>query len=124
MTNSLLIDCPDAVRAYLALAAGDDRTAATALFVADAHVTDDGHDYIGAAEIRRWLGRVAGRYSYTTTPIAVHDDAAADRTSVRCRIEGTFPGGVVDLDYRFRLDDAGRLARLTITPSAQQPQPA
>ncbi|MCX0271639.1 nuclear transport factor 2 family protein [Nocardia zapadnayensis] len=117
--NPLLADCPDAVRAYLTLTGGEDRTAAVALFGDDAQVTDDGHHYTGSAQIRTWLARVANQYSYTTTPIDVHHDAAG-QWSVRCRIEGTFPGGLVDLDYHFRLDGSGRLLRLAITPSAEQ----
>lgn len=120
--NQLLADCPDAVRAYLTLAGGEDRTAAVVLFGDHARVIDDGHHYTGPAEIRAWLGRVASQYSYTTTPIDAHNDSAAGQTSVRCRIEGTFPGGLVDLDYHFRLDGSGRLLRLTITPSAEQPE--
>lgn len=121
MTNPLIEDCPDAVRAYLILAEAEDRTAAVSLFVEDAHVTDDGHDYIGVTQIRAWLGRVASQYTYTTTPISTNSDAATRTTSIRCRLEGTFPGGMVDLDYRFQLDDSGRLVCLTITPSADQP---
>lgn len=120
MTNSVVDRCPDAVRAYLALASGEDRTAATPLFAEDAHVTDDGTDHRGRAEIREWLDRVAGEFSYTTTPISADGDAASDRVSVRCRIEGNFPGGVVDLDYCFRLDAAGRLASLVIAPAVDQ----
>ncbi len=33
------------------------------------------------------------------------------------RLEGDFPGGVVDLDYRFGLDEQGRLRRLVIEPT-------
>ena len=83
-------------------------------------MTDDGHDYHGVAEIRTWLDRVAGEYTYTATPLAVQNETA-DKSSIRIRLEGNFPGGLVDVDYRFRLDGAGRLAQLTITPSAEGP---
>lgn len=53
MTDAVMLECPDVVRAYLTLAAGEDRTAATPLFARDAHVTDDGHDCVGTAEIAR-----------------------------------------------------------------------
>lgn len=89
-----------------------------------AHVTDDGHDYIGVANIRAWLGRDASQYAYTTTPMSATSDAVTGTTSIRCRLEGTFPGGLVDLDYTFQLDDSGRLANLTITPSDDQPAQA
>jgi len=122
-TTPVIADCPDAVRGYMILNESGDRTAATALFTDTAEVTDDGHDYRGIAEIRTWLDRAATEYTYTTTPLTV-ENASDGRTSIRCRLEGNFPGGVVDVDFRFELDGAGRLTRLTITPSADQPGPA
>nr|WP_189179224.1 nuclear transport factor 2 family protein [Microbispora rosea] len=112
MSHSPLAGCPDAVRAYLTLASGADRAAAVVCFADGAHVTDDGHDYRGTGEIGRWLDRVAGEYTYTTTPLSAH--TGAGRTVVTCRVEGTFPGSPVDLDFRFGLDDAGRISRLKI----------
>ncbi|WP_241383515.1 nuclear transport factor 2 family protein [Rhodococcus sp. CH91] len=117
MTDSTIARCPDAVRAYMTLATGDDRPAATVLFAEDAHVTDDGVDHRGRDGIRTWLDRVAGEFSYTTTPVSVYGDAHSDRVTIRCRIEGDFPGGVVDLDYDFRLDTSGRIASLVIAPA-------
>ena len=120
-TTPVIADCPDVVRAYMTLNESGDRTAATALFTDTAQVTDEGHDYRGTAEIRTWLDRAANEYTYTTTPLAA-ENASDGRTSIRCRLEGNFPGGLVDVDFRFQLDAAGRLARLSITPSAEQPQ--
>lgn len=114
MTNPLLADCPDAVRAYLSLTIGGDRTAAIVSFADLAHVTDDGHDYRGASEVRTWLDRAAGEYTYTTTPLVAHTGDASGQTTVTCRVEGTFPGSPVDLDFRFRLDNAERISRLEI----------
>lgn len=112
MTDSPLTDSPDAVRAYLHLTTGGDRTAAIVSFADDAHVTDDGRDYRGATEIRTWLDRAASEFTYTTTPLAAHHDGR--RTTVTCRVAGTFPGSPVDLDFRFRLDGTRRITRLEI----------
>lgn len=89
-----------------------DRAAAVVCFAEGAHVTDDGRDYRGTGEIRRWLDRVAGEYVYTTTPLSAHTGGAG--TVVTCRVEGTFPGSPADLDFRFGLDGAGRISRLEI----------
>ena len=128
MTNSPLTGCPDAVRAYLTLAAGGDRAAAVVCFARTAHVADDGHDYRGAAEIRRWLDRVAGQWTYTTTPLSARTvDPTGDattgvgRTVVTCRVEGTFPGSPVDLDYRFELDGEEQISSLEIVVSRPVP---
>ncbi|GAA1849855.1 nuclear transport factor 2 family protein [Asanoa iriomotensis] len=71
-------------------------------FTADAVVRDDGHTYRGTEEIRDWLGRVSGEYTWTATPTGSIklDDL---RYEVRQHLEGDFPGGVVDLRYRFTL---------------------
>ncbi|MEN3539904.1 nuclear transport factor 2 family protein [Microbispora sp. ZYX-F-249] len=125
MTNSPLAGCPDAVRAYLSLTAAGDRAAAVVCFAETAHVVDDGRDYRGTEDIRGWLDRVAGRYTYTTTPLSARTvDAVAGRTVVTCRLEGAFPGSPVDLDYRFDLDAAGRISRLEIVVSRPAPETA
>ncbi|MGW5259522.1 hypothetical protein ACWEQG_01020 [Microbispora sp. NPDC004025] len=41
-----------------------------------------------------------------------------------CRLEGTFPGSPVDLDYRFDLDAARRISRLEIVVSRPAPETA
>lgn len=114
MTNRMLADSPDAVRAYMNLTTDGDRTAAIVGFADTAHVTDDGRDYHGASAIRTWLDKASGNYTYTTTPLAARTDATTDHTVVTCRLEGTFPGGLVDLDYHFDLDGAQRISRLEI----------
>jgi hypothetical protein len=114
ITDAPLADCSDAVRAYLALADGTDRAAAIVGFASDAHVTDDGHDYRGTVAIRAWLDRPAGDYSFTATPVAAAAEERSGATVVTCRVEGTFPGSPVDLDYRFRLDEEQRISRLEI----------
>lgn len=83
-------------------------------FTSDAVVRDDGHTYRGTDEIRGWLARVAGEFTWTATLTgATRLDAA--RYEVRQRIEGDFPGGVVDLRYRFTLRGA-LVCELVIEP--------
>ncbi|MGW4488556.1 nuclear transport factor 2 family protein [Amycolatopsis sp. NPDC004368] len=98
------------------LAAHEDRDAGRALplFAPEATVVDDGRTYRGPAEIRGWLGRAASEYTYTTTLTATErvDDHHYVATH---HLEGDFPGGVVDLHFRFTLD-TGRITELTIEP--------
>lgn len=97
------------------LAAQEARDPAALEFLAPgAVVTDDGQTYRGADEIRGWLERAASEYTYTTTFAGAtrHDP---DHYDVRKRLEGNFPGGVVDLHYRFTLDDS-TITRLVIEP--------
>jgi hypothetical protein len=98
---------PAAIRGYLA--AADVR-----FFTPDAVVRDDGHVHRGTDEIRAWLGAVAGAYTWTATVTGV-TPLDAGGYEVRQRLEGDFPGGVVDLRYRFTLRD-GLVSGLVIEP--------
>ncbi|MFI6084872.1 nuclear transport factor 2 family protein [Streptomyces sp. NPDC051217] len=93
---------------------GRDTAAALATMRADATVTDDGSTHTGAAEIERWLGTAASEYTYTTELLAVESEDDTHHT-VTNRLEGDFPGGRVDLRFRFTLRD-GLIEDLTIAP--------
>lgn len=103
---------PDVITRYYAAAAAGDLETVIGCFRAEAHVRDEGRDYHGIAEIRRWRESVASRFTYTTeiTNVEQTDDG---RYTVFTHLEGDFPGGVVDLDQRFTLVD-GLIADLAI----------
>lgn len=105
---------PDAVAAHLAAHEARDVEREVVCYAEQAAVTDEGRTYRGTAEIRAWLGRAASEYTYTSELIAVRQDDAEHWTAVR-HLEGDFPGGVVDLRYRYTLD-AGRITKLVIAP--------
>lgn len=108
-------DLPEVVSRYLrAHDLRDIPTAETAL-APEATVTDDGHTYEGQAAIRRWLEREGSQYTYTTTPLGAERHGPDEYTVVQ-RLEGDFPGGKVDLRFRFVLDTDGRISRLVIAP--------
>ena len=95
-------------------AAHDRRDTPTALaqFADDAVVTDDGHTYTGTDEIDAFIRTAASEYTFTRTLLDAAEIAAGE-WNLTNRLEGDFPGGTVDLSYRFRL--AGdRIARLDI----------
>ena len=82
-------------------------------FTPDAVVTDEGRDYTGTDEIGAWLATAVTEYTYTAEfTCATTTDAGVD---VGQHLEGTFPGGVVDLNYRFTLDGA-LISQLVIEP--------
>jgi hypothetical protein len=107
-----LTDCPEAVRAYLALTSGDDHESALVTFAETAEVTDDGHTYRGTTEIRKWLARTASAFTYTSTPLTAHTKDG--ETTVTCRVEGNFPGSPITLEHHFRLDATNRITCLNI----------
>jgi hypothetical protein len=106
---------PPTVRRYLDAHRDNDPDTASTAFVAAAVVVDDGNTYTGLDQIREWLGRSASEYTYTVELTAV---SRLDETNFEAvnHLEGNFPGGTVDLCYRFTLDAAGSITRLVIEP--------
>ena len=91
-----------------------DAPVALAQFADDAVVTDDGHTYSGTDEIDAFIRTAASEYTFTRTLIGAAEIAPGE-WDVTNHLEGDFPGGTVDLHYRFRLD-GDRIARLDIAP--------
>jgi len=77
-----------------------DTAAALSAFAPDARVADDGHEYQGVDEIRDWLDHAASEYTFTRSLVSA-ESTSADTWLVVNHLEGNFPGGVVDLRYRF-----------------------
>lgn len=96
---------PAAITAYLAAHQAGDTDAAIAAYSEDAAVSDEGQTHHGRDEIRTWLDRSAGEYTYTTE-LTGATKIDATHFDVVQHLEGDFPGGVVDLHYRFALRGA------------------
>jgi hypothetical protein len=109
-----MTDLPTVVLRYQDAHDRRDADGALATFTPDALVTDDGHTYSGHAEIREWLSRASVEFTYTRTLI---DVAQVDDNTwlVTNHLEGDFPGGVVDLRYRFVVSGE-LLSKLDIAP--------
>ncbi|ROO60205.1 SnoaL-like protein [Micromonospora sp. Llam0] len=107
-------ELPTAVAAYLPAHQARDAETAVRAFAANAEVTDEGRTYRGLDEIRTWLTKGGSGYTYTTDFVSAHriGDTHVD---VVQHLEGNFPGGSVDLHYRFDLEGAA-ITRLTIEP--------
>jgi ketosteroid isomerase-like protein len=108
------VELPTVLAAHLAAHEARDVERELACYAENATVTDEGHTYRGPDEIRAWLGRAASEYTYTSELTAVRQDDAEHWTAVH-HLEGDFPGGVVDLRYRYTLAD-DRITNLTIAP--------
>ncbi|MGY4858689.1 nuclear transport factor 2 family protein [Cryobacterium sp. AP23] len=102
------------VSQYFAHMAGPDKHAAIGLFAPESRVTDDGRSYTGLREIHGWLGAAASEFDYTTRVLST--EGAGDTVTVTTRLEGNFPGGVVDLRHHFTVNAAGQIADLLIAP--------
>jgi ketosteroid isomerase-like protein len=101
-TSTSWDELPPVIRAYLTAHRARDADTAIATFTADAVVTDEGDTHHGREEIRTWLGSTASEYTYTTEFTGATKTGQA-RFDVVQHLEGNFPGGEVDLHFRFAL---------------------
>ncbi|MFF3518376.1 nuclear transport factor 2 family protein [Streptomyces sp. NPDC002573] len=108
-------DLPEVVARYLRAHNAKDVAAAMATLAPEATVTDDGRTHHGPAAIRGWLQQTSTQYTYTTTLVGAERHGPGRYTVVQ-HLEGDFPGGLVDLRYRFVLDEHGRISQLVIAP--------
>jgi ketosteroid isomerase-like protein len=108
------MQAPDVITRYFAATAKRDADSVVALFTDDAVVMDEDQTWRGTSGVRAWWEGPATAYQYT---IDVQRIEPADGTGyvARVRLEGNFPGGTVDLKYRFSIDH-DRISRLEIAP--------
>jgi hypothetical protein len=103
---------PEVITSYLKAHRARDLDTAIVRYTDDASVTDEGRTYNGPDEIRAWLSRSANEFSYTIEMTGA-TKLGDDQYDVAHHLEGNFPGGKVDLHFRFTLLD-GKIARLVI----------
>jgi len=115
---------PPIISRYFTAAADGDTDALIACFTPEAVVADEGRSRHGHGEIRQWREEVATAYEYTLEVLG--SEASGDRGGlawhdVLTHLEGNFPGGTVDLTYRFGLLDS-HIAELRIGPAPAAPE--
>lgn len=95
---------PTTIRAYLAAHATRDVDAALRVFAPTAVVVDQDQTFRGSEDILRFLRKAGTEFTYTTEFVGAQriDDA---HWVVTNRLKGDFPGGTVELSYRFVMED-------------------
>ena len=80
------------------------------LFTADATVSDEAHEYRGAA-IKAWIDSAVVKYK----PVAEVSDLAqvGEQTIATAQVSGNFPGSPAQIRYKFILKN-DKIAALTI----------
>jgi hypothetical protein len=107
-----IADLEPAIAGYFSSSNARDAEAFASCFAPDAVVRDEeAKDITGADALREWLTRTAGEYGFHSEPVEALD--RGERTVVKARVTGDFPGSPIDLYYDFALRD-GRIARLEI----------
>lgn len=102
---------PTAVRGFTEAHAARDADAALALLTPDAVISDVGESFNGEDALRHFVSQAGAEFSYTDDITGAHADG--DVRVVKHHLEGDFPGGTADLDYRFTLDGE-RISRIDI----------
>ena len=105
---------PATIRSYLAAHDAGDVETALGAFAPTAVVVDDGVTYRGTEEIRRFLSKAGAEFTYTSTLVGAQRAGDAHWVATK-HLEGDFPGGVVDLRYRFAMV-GDSVAELVIAP--------
>lgn len=93
---------PTTVRDFLAASTVHDADTASSFLAEDVVVVDQGETFQGREKVHAFLRDAGSQFEYTTEQIGARrvDD---EHWVVTLRLEGTFPGGVAELDYRFTL---------------------
>ena len=108
------LQLPAPIRDFLAAHAARDADTAVRAFTPEAVVTDEGRTFRGTEQVLGFLRHSGSEYRYTTELTgAEHVDE--DHWVAVNHLEGSFPGCVVDLAYRFAMD-GDLIAELVIAP--------
>jgi ketosteroid isomerase-like protein len=102
---------PGPIRTFVAAHESRDADAALAVLTRDAVITDVGEEFTGDEALRRFVSEAGAEFDYTDEITGVTQDGEV--WVVSHHLEGDFPGGTADLDYRFALD-GDRISRLDI----------
>lgn len=102
----------DVIQRYFAAQSARDFDTMVNLFTDDGVVNDEGKTWRGRSGIREWRDKAASAYQYTTQVLEVHGVDEGEYSAL-VRLEGNFPGGIVELEYHFALA-GGKIKSLEI----------
>jgi hypothetical protein len=108
------VQLPATIGGYLAARAARDTEAAARAFAPTAVVVDEDRTFRGTDEIRTFLREAGAEFTYTTELIGAQRVDEARWVAIN-RLVGDFPGGVVELKFRFTIDD-DLITELVIAP--------
>lgn len=83
----------------------------TTCFAEDARVYDEAEDHVGRAAIRAWIEETTQKYDQHLTVLGSRERDGNE--VVTARVEGSFPGSPIELDFVFTLRE-GMIAALKV----------
>ena len=113
---------PTNLRAFVDAHHAHDADTAVQYLADDVVAVDQGQTWRGREEVRTFVRDAGAEFEYTTEEIGTRriDD---DHYVIGVRLEGTFPGGRAELDYRFTLRD-GLISEIVIGAHEACPAPS
>jgi ketosteroid isomerase-like protein len=110
-TNTTIDQLPTTIRAFNEAHAARDADAALARLAPQAVISDVGESFSGEEALRHFVTEAGAELTYTDDITGVRREG--DVWVVSHHLEGDFPGGKADLDYRFSLE-GDQIAQLDI----------
>jgi ketosteroid isomerase-like protein len=105
---------PASISSYLTAHEARDVDNAMAFYTEDATVVDEGKTFHAPDEIRSWLANSATEFTYTIELIGARRVDDSHYVAIH-HLEGNFPGGVVDLQFKFTMRGE-KISELVIEP--------
>ena len=107
----MAVNLPPPIDLYVRIENSGDVDALAECFAPDATVHDEGRSYEGLAAISEWKAETKKKYNHSVAPLEVAD--RDEKTILKARLTGNFPGSPVTLEFSFVLKD-GKIASLEI----------
>lgn len=97
------MNLPAPIQTYFTAVAPQDGARLAQAFAADAVVQDEGATHRGPEAITAWWMAAKAKYRHNAEPLEL--TAVDDKTVVRARVSGDFPGSPAVLTFTFGLAD-------------------
>jgi hypothetical protein len=105
------IRLPKAIAFYVAAENSAEVESLSECFAPDATVRDERRTYEGLAAIKEWKAETKRKYDHTVTPLELAQQD--EKTVLKARLDGSFPGSPVTLEFAFVLE-GGKIISLEI----------
>lgn len=105
------IQLPDPIEHYIRIENSGALEAVSDCFAADAIVHDEGKSFEGIAAIRNWMAATKWKYGHTVAPLEFAQ--RGDKSVLKARLAGSFPGSPITVNFNFVLAD-GKIHALEI----------
>jgi len=105
------IQLPAPIEHYIQIENSGALEAVPGCFATDAIVRDEGQTFEGVAAIKNWMAATKKKYGHTVAPLEFAQ--RGDKSVLKARLAGSFPGSPITVNFNFVLAD-GKIHALEI----------